>query len=137
MPITNELTLHVDNHPETLGRICQALANRGVNIMAFQSVPAGGSVLVCIVVDNLKAAEAILDSEKINYTEGEVAQVKLPLGPYELARAASRLCEANISINYAYSGVEPGTNAPLAIFGVTDVGRAAVILDQNAATASG
>jgi len=136
MPITNELTLRIDNHPETLGKICQALANHGVSIMAFQSVPAGKDILVCIVVDKLGAAETILDSEKINYTQGEVAQVRLPLGPYELARAASRLCEANISINYAYSGVEPGTNVPLAIFGVTEVTRAATILDQNAVAAS-
>jgi hypothetical protein len=136
MPIANELTIRIDNHTETLGRVCQALANHGVNIMALQSVPAGRTILVCIVVDNPVTAEKILDAEGIHYTEGEVAQVKLPQGPYELARAASRLCEAKISINYAYSGVEPGTNAPLAIFGVSEVGRAATILDQSAAAAS-
>lgn len=45
------------------------------------------------------------------------------------AHAASKLCEANININYACCGVELGTNAPLAILGVAEVGRAATILD--------
>jgi hypothetical protein len=116
--------------------VCQALADHGVQIMALQSTSSERTIVVCIVVDNVGAAELILDSQGMNYTEGEVAQVKLPPGPCEMARAASKLCEANINIHYAYWGVEPNTNAPLAIFGVTDVGRAATILDQTAAIAA-
>ncbi len=52
-----------------------------------------------------------------------------------LARVASRLGEANINIDYAYGGVEPGTNAPILIFGVKEVSRAAAILDEIAAAA--
>jgi len=65
-----------------------------------------------------------------------VVQVKLPHTPGELARAASKLGDANININYAYCGVEPSTNSPLVIFGVTEVGRAASILDQSVAAAA-
>jgi hypothetical protein len=54
-----------------------------------------------------------------------------------LARAASKLGDANININYAYCGVEPTTNATLVIFGVSEVGRAATILDQTAAAVAG
>jgi len=136
LPITNELTIRLDNRPGSLGKVCQALADHGVQIMALQSTSSERTIVVCIVVDNVGAAELILDSEGMNYTEGEVAQVKLPPGPCEMARAASKLCEANINIHYAYWGVEPSTNAPLAIFGVTDVGRAATILDQTAAIAA-
>ena len=64
-----------------------------------------------------------------------MAQIKLPHRPGELARAASRLGEANININYAYGGIDPSTNAPLIIFGVTDAGQAATILDRTAAAA--
>ena len=137
MPIAKELTVRMDNRPGSLGKVCRALADRGVNIMALQSIPSQKTILVCIVVDNPAAAETILDREGITYTEGEVAQVKLPHAPGELARAASKLGEANININYAYCGVEPNTNTPLVIFGVTEVGRAAIILDQSAAAAAG
>ena len=137
MPITKELTIRMDNRPGSLGKVCGALADRGVNIVALQSIPSEKTILVCIVVDNPAAAEAVLDGNGINYTEGEVAQIKLPHGPGELARAASKLGDANINIHYAYCGVEPHTNAPLVIFGVTEVGRAATILDQAAVAATG
>jgi hypothetical protein len=69
----------------------------------------------------------------MTYTEGEVAQVRIPHRPGELARAASKLGEANINIHYAYCGLEPITNAPLVIFGATELGRAVAILDETAA----
>jgi hypothetical protein len=136
MPITRELTIHMEDRPGTFGKICRALADRGVNILAFQSIPFEEKSLVRMAVDNSTAAKTALDKERLTYTEAEVVQVKLPHRPGELARAASKLGEASININYAYSGVEPGTNAPLLIFGVAEVGRAVKILDQ-AATAAG
>jgi hypothetical protein len=137
MPITKELTIRMENRPGSLGKICRELADRGVDILAFQSIPSDKTILVCIVVDKPEAAEAVLDKEGIIYTEGEVAQARLPLGPGELARAASKLGDANININYAYCGVESSTNSPLVIFGVTEVGRAATILDRPATAAAG
>jgi hypothetical protein len=137
MPINEELTIRMDNRPGSLGKVCRALADRGVNILAFQSIPSEKTILLCMVVDKPAAAGAILDREGISYTEGEIAQIKLPHGPGELARAASKLGDANININYAYCGVEPTTNATLVIFGVSDVGRAATILDQAAAAVAG
>ena len=86
-------------------------------------------------MDDLTTAKTVLDSERYTYTETEVAQVKLPHRPGELARAASRLGEASININYAYTGIEPGTGAPLVIFDVADATRAAAILDQTAVAA--
>ena len=137
MPTTKELTLRMDDRPGTLGRICRAVADRGVNILAFQSLPFEGASLVRIVVDNPMTMKTVLDSERVPYTETDVAQIRLPHRPGELARAATRLGEANININYAYAGVEPGTNSPLLIFGVTEAVRAAAILDQGAAVAGG
>ncbi len=137
MPVTKELTVRMENRPGSLGKVCRGLAERGVNILAFQSIPSEKTILVCVVVDKPSAAEAVLDSEGIAYNEGEVVQVMLPHRPGELARAASKLGDASININYAYCGVEPGTNTPLVVFGVTDVGRAATILDQTAAAAAG
>jgi hypothetical protein len=137
VPITKELTIRMDNRPGSLGRVCRALANRGVNIIAFQSIPSQQTILVCIVADNPTAAQSVLDQEGIVHTEAEVVQVQLSNQPGELARAACKLAEANININYAYCGVEPRTNVPLVIFGTAEVGHAATILDQTAAAAAG
>jgi len=137
MPITKELTIRMENCPGSLAKVCRALADRGVNIMAFQSIPSENTILVCIVADKPATAETVLEMEEIIYTEAEVAQVKLPHEPGELARAAAKLGEANINIHYAYCGVETATNSPLVIFGVTEVGRAVEILDHGAAAAAG
>jgi len=136
MPTSKEFAIRMEDRPGILGKFCRALADRGVNILAFQSVPFEGKSLVRLVVDNPATAKTVIDSEQLACTETEVAQVKLPHRPGELARAASRLGEANININYAYVGVEPGTNAPLLIFGVAEVARAVAILEQATAAAA-
>ena|SRR2546422_642133 len=136
MPTSKEFAIRLEDRPGTLGQVCRTLADRGVNILAFQSFTSEGKSQVCVVVDNPKTAKSVLDSEGLAYTEAEVAQVKLPHRPGELARVASRLGEANINIHHAYCGVEPGTNASL-IFGVADVAKAAAILDQIVTAARG
>jgi hypothetical protein len=137
MPSNKEFAIRMEDRPGTLGKVCRALADRGVNILAFQSTLSEGKGLVHMVVDNPTSAKTVLDTERLTYSEREVAQVKLPHRPGELARAASRLGEANININHSYCGLEPGTNTPLLIFGVADVGRAVTILDQTATAAKG
>ena len=137
MPTSKEFTIRMEDRPGTLGRVCRALADRGVNILAFQSFATGGESLFRFVVDNPATAKTLLDTERLTYTEAEVAVVKLSHRPGQLAQAASRLGDANININYAYCGLEAGTNVPLLIFGVAEAGRAATILDQAAAAAAG
>jgi hypothetical protein len=63
-----------------------------------------------MVVDDPATAKKLLDDDSIYYTETEVAQVTLRHRSGELFRAASRLGEAHININYAYcicSGTRP------------------------------
>ena len=137
MPTTKELSIQLEDQPGTLGKICRTLADRGVNILAFQSTPSEGKTQsqVRLVVDNPTTAKTVLDNQKIKYTETPVAQVKLPHRPGELARAASKLGEANININYGYVGIEPGSNEPLLIFGVKDAERASTVLEEAARSA--
>jgi hypothetical protein len=136
MSTTREFSLSMQDQPGTLGRICQALADRGVNILAFQSLPFERQSLVRFVVDNPTTAKSVLDSQKLPYKETEFVQAKFSHRPGELARAASQLGEAKINIEHAYCGLDPGTNAPLLIFGVAEAGRAAKILDKAAAAAA-
>ena len=135
MPISKEFTVLMDDRPSTLGKVCRALADREVNILALQSFPIGGKSVTRFIVDNPPTAKAVLDSEQLTYAEAEIVQAKLLHRPGEIARVASRLGEANININYAYCGLEPGTNMPLVFLGVTEAGKAAQILEQAAAAA--
>jgi len=137
MPTTKEFSIQMDDQPGILGKVCRPLADRGVNILAFQSQPSEGKgkCQVRLVVDDPTTAKSVLDNQKVKYTEQQVAQCKLPHRVGELARVASKLGDAKINIDYSYCGLEAGTNEPLLIFGVADTGKAAKILDEAAAAA--
>jgi len=135
MPVTKEFTVLLEDGPGALGKVCRALADRGVNILALQSFPIGGKSVTRFIVDNPTAAKTVLVNARLTYQESEIVHAKLTHRPGELARVASRLGEANININYAYCGLEPGTNAPLVFFGVAEVDKAVSILEQAAAAA--
>ena len=137
MPTVKEINIQLENQPGTLATVCKALADRKVNIVAFLASTAERRSQVHLIVDNVSAAKTVLDGEGLTYTEADIARVALPHRPGELARVAAQLGEANININYAYGGVEPGTNTPQLFFGVAEVGRAAKLLDQTAAAAAG
>src|SRR6266849_10720631 len=120
MPITKEFTIRLEDRPGTLGKLCQALAEQSVNILAYQQFPhEKGKGTVRLVVDNPAAAKSILDRQKTDYTETEVAKVTLAHRPGELARAAARLGQAGINIDYGYRGVEPSTNATMLLLRVS------------------
>lgn len=135
MPRTKELNIQLEDRPGTLGKICQSLADRGVNILAFQSTAIGGKGLVRLVVDNPATAKTTIEGQGVKCNEADVAQVSLPNRPGELARAASQLGSANINIERCYTGVDP-TGKTTFFFGVTDVDRAVEILDRAAAGAA-
>jgi hypothetical protein len=63
----------------------------------------------------------VLGAEGFAYREAEMVQATLPHRSGELGRAASRLGEAKINLNYAFGGIDPDTNAPLIFLGVAEV----------------
>jgi hypothetical protein len=136
MPITKEFIVLLEDRPSMLGRVCLALADREVNILALQSFTIGGKMVTRFILDNPQVAKTVLNSHQLTFVEAEIVLAKIQHRPGEIARLASRLGEANININYAYCGLEPETNAPLVFFGVADVGEASRILEQARAAAA-
>ena len=133
MSFATEFTIQTQNQPGALGDVCRALADHDVNIVAFQSNPESqGRSLVHLVPDNRTATKEVLQNGRLNFTETEVAKVKLPNRVGALAKASSRLADGGINIDYGYCGIDPTTNTPLLILGVAEVGEAMKILDQAA-----
>jgi hypothetical protein len=128
-----EFTVTILDRPGALGACCQALAERGVNILAFQSFVEEGESLARFVVDDAAAANEVLGKLRAIFEEDDVAVVALAHRPGELARAALRLGENQININYSYCGLQPGSSQPFVVFGVDRVGKAAIVLDELAA----
>ena len=136
MPTVKEFAIQIEDKPGTLGKVCRALAERNVNIVAAQAFPSGQKSVTRFVFDDPTKARSVLDSENTKYTETDVIQVRLAHRPGELARATQKLGDAGININHLYCGTEPNSNTPLTFFGVADTGKAMPLLEQAAAAAA-
>ena len=132
MPKAKEFTVTIEDKPGALGKCFLALAERGVNILAFQSYVEEGESLARVLVDDPASAKAVLGGLRMIFEETEVAVVRLAHRPGELGRAAARLGEKQINIDYSYCGLEPGSTRALAVFGVDDLTGAEKLLDALA-----
>ena len=133
MPKAREFTVTIEDKPGALGKCFLALAEEGVNVLAFQSYVEENESLARLVVDKPDAAKALLGGLRMIFEETEVALVRLPHRPGELGRAASRLGEKRINIDYSYCGLELGSPLALLVFGVDRLTQAAAVLDELAA----
>ena len=133
MPKAKEFTVTIEDRPGALGECFLALAERGVNVLAFQSYVEEGESLARMVVDEPATAKAVLGGLRMIFEETEAVVVRLAHRPGELGRAAARLGEAQINIDYSYCGLEPGSALVLAVFGVDNLTKAATVLDELSA----
>jgi len=115
-----------------LAQVFGALGDRDVNILALQSFPTGERRVTRFVVDNPTICKEVLGSEGLTYAEAEVVQAKILHRPGEIARVASRLSARGIDIHYVYCGLEAGTNTPVVFFSVSEIGKAASLIEGTA-----
>ena len=133
MARAKEFTVTIEDKPGALGKCFLGLAERGVNILAFQSYVEERESLVRFVADNPAAAKAMLGSLRMIFEETEVAVIRVANRPGELGRAAMRLGEKQVNIDYSYCGQEPGSTQTLLVFGVDNLTKASAALDELAA----
>lgn len=132
MARAKEFTVSIADKPGALGNCFLALAARGVNILAFQSYVEERESLVRFVADETAAARAVLAETRMIFELTDVAVVTLPHRPGGLGRAAARLGQEQINIDYSYCGLEPDSRLALLVFGVDNLSRASAALDELA-----
>ena len=133
MAKAKEFTVTIADKPGALGACFLALAARGVNVLAFQSYVEDRESLTRFVVDDVASANAVLSTMHMIYEETDVAVGRLAHRPGALGRAAARLGEKQINIDYSYCGLEPGSTRALVVFGVDNLTHAATLLDELSA----
>jgi hypothetical protein len=133
MPKMKEFTVTIEDKPGALGKCLRALAERGVNILAFQSYVEEAESLARFLADDMAGAKEVLGSLNMIFEETDVAVVRMAHHRGELARAAWRLGEEQINVDYTYCGLETGSKSMLVVFGVDKLTKAANLLDELAA----
>lgn len=136
MAKAKEFTVTIEDKPGALGRCFRALADRGVNILAFQSYVEEGESLTRFLADDVNTAREVLGGMRMIFEVTDVATATVAHRPGELARAAALLGENHINIDYSYCGLEPGSMQGVLVFGVDNLVKAAAALDQLATKTS-
>lgn len=124
MPIAQQISVFLENRPGRLGRLCEVLADRGVNIHAIM-VPSGTDYgIVHVIVDRHEDALQSLEERGYRTYTSRVLDVTLDDHPGALAALADRLSENDIDIKYGYSAGDRGR----LILAVSDAERAGALL---------
>ncbi|MGA2719349.1 MAG: hypothetical protein ABSF78_10345 [Candidatus Acidiferrales bacterium] len=132
MAKAKEFTVTIEDKPGALGKFFLALAQARVNVLGFQSYVEEGESLARIMVDDQAAAKSVMGGLRMIFEETTAAVVRLPHRPGELGRAAARLGEKGVNIDYSYCGLEPGSDKALLVFGVDNLSKASAALDELA-----
>src|SRR3984957_11993371 len=102
MAKAKEFTVKIEDKPGALAKCLLALAERGVNVLAFQSYVEEGESLCRFVADNMATAKQVLGNLQMIFEETNVVVVRLAHRPGELVRATAKLGEKRINIDYTY-----------------------------------
>jgi hypothetical protein len=125
MPKATQISAWVEDRPGMLGRVADALGERGISIRAFMAAVMDGKGFVRVVVDRPAAARRVFAAHGWKTTEDEVVETTVPDRPGALGRVADRLGAAGVNIEYAYVGTARSASKVNLYLAVPDV-RAAV-----------
>src|SRR5260370_36676721 len=105
MAKAKEFTVTIEDKPGALGKCFFALAERGVNILAFQSYVEERESLGRFLADDPASAKAVLGILHMIFEETDVAVISLQLRLGELGPPPSRLAQEQITIESSSSGL--------------------------------
>ena len=120
--IRTELALRLPNTPGALAGVCRLLSDERVNILAITLEPSGQ---LRMVVDNHVHAAGVLREHHHQVTERAVIVTTVPNAPGALAPTLRLVADANVNVEYAYSGAAEGSAMASVVLGVDDAQRAA------------
>jgi hypothetical protein len=110
MERAKQLTVSLPNKPGTLAKVCRALADGDVNIMAISVVDATEACLVRIIVDDARSGAKVLEDLKLEVVETPVRLIELPNKVGALAEMMERLAQRKVNVDFLYGSVAPGAN---------------------------
>lgn len=121
MAIRTELTLRLKNTPGALARLCQALADEKVNVLAMNLESSG---VLHLVAENPVHAAGLLRSRDYALEERDVLYIQLPNRPGAIGSATRMLSSAGVNIDYAFASAITEHQMAALVVAVDDAQRA-------------
>jgi len=129
MEITTQLALFLNNRPGALARVCSALSDAGINILAFSMSDTVDHTVLRMVVSDPRRALGLFEERGALVVESEVLLLHGNNRPGSLAAIARKLSAARINIEYAYSATSPNERSGLLVMRVTNYRKALKVLN--------
>jgi len=130
MEVATQLALFLNNKPGSLARVCTALSENGVNILAFSMSDTVDHTVFRMVVSDPPLALALFEDRGALVVESEVLLLRGDNRPGSLATIAKKLSEARINIEYAYSATSPHSRNGLLVMRVANYRKALKVLNS-------
>ena len=131
MEITKQLAVFLDNRPGTLARVCEALAESKVNILALTTSDTVDHSVVRMVVNDPQTAVWLLEEHGAMVVEDDVVLVEGNNKSGSLADIARTLRDAKVNIEYLYCATPPTSRKGLLVLRVDDPAKALKALEAR------
>jgi len=125
--------VELPNQPGSLATLCEAIAERGINITGVSGATAGNIGAVSLLTNDEAGTRAILDQRGWAYRQIGLASASLEDRPGTLAAAARRLADAGVNIEALFPTGMTGGKVTIA-FGVDNLEAAKQALGELVAT---
>lgn len=133
MQVAKQLAIFLENKPGTLARVCDALAEAGINIFALTTSDTVDHTVIRLVVSDHRKALHVFEERGTLVVEDDVLLIEGANQPGSLSAIAHALAEAGINIEYAYCSTAPDQSKGLLVLRVQDVAKALKVLNLHAA----
>jgi hypothetical protein len=120
----NQLAIFLENKPGALGRVCEALAQAGININALTVSDTVDHAVVRMIVSDPTKALMLLGERGVLAFENDVLCIEATNERGVLGKIAEALSRANVNIEYAYFASGPNAPKGMIILRPSDVQKA-------------
>src|SRR5215467_10637661 len=125
-----QLAVFLENRPGALARVCEALANAGINIYALATSDTVDHTVVRMVVSNPTKTLMLLGEAGVLALETDVLTIETASEPGVLAEITERLAEAEVNIEYTYLAAGREAERGLIILRPSDVEKARRVFEE-------
>lgn len=126
-----QFSIFLVNKPGILTTVCDALADRKINLSALTLMDSVEHGVFRIVAEDVSKTRMVLASLNLPMTETEVLVVEMPNRPGSMADVCARLNGNHISIKYAYVTSGAAGGRTIGIFKVDNLKKAMRLLDSR------
>lgn len=124
MRVGKQLSVFLENKPGTLARMCEALGEAGVDLIALTVSDTVDHAVVRMVADKPDEALHVLGNAGMLVVESDVVLLHVPNEPGAVGKVAAKLADGGVNIEYAYCTAAPGQPQGTVIIRTRDPERA-------------